>query len=97
MKFKLNHSEKEACLEGKYSGPLVSRIFATCGVALPKIFWQRKITDYNVMAYLDGSGSGADMTSLTESALAHHTEGSGSTSRAPPSGTGESPAPALPP
>jgi hypothetical protein len=70
---KNNQSEDTACLEGKFSDPLIVRVFAAAGVQLPKTWWAKKICD---KAMVDvGGGLGPEnigSSSLSSEQMAAH-------------------------
>ena len=74
--FKKNHSDDEATLAGKYSDPLLRRIFKESGIDIPKTWWQKRITDGKEIVAL-GPASGGGVAVLRTATLAAHDADSG--------------------
>jgi hypothetical protein len=89
-----NHSDNEACIKGKYSDPIIRRIFELGGVHLPKLFWLKKITDVGEellevvtdAAVAPSASSASASSGLTLAAIKAHNV----SHAVPPEGSGDS-------
>ena len=106
LTFLNNHDEHLASLQGKFSDPLISRIFKEGGIELPKPFYLKKITDNKEITLLDDNAQVEASTAVLRSAtLAAHNaafetasrnDSAGHSGGVAPDGTGENAPPAMP-